>query len=315
MNQESFDVRSFIAKQPIDKELFRYKKSLYPTDIPGITDKYGNIYTYILDWHTGTYAYLSDGLKKLTGYDGHENELSIEILFEVIHPDDAHSLQKMISKWMEVLLGKPEDEFNRYTANFNFRIRKNTGAYMNLLQQPVYVSFDKTGSLVYEAGILTDISRYKNDGNISLLILDPDHVPLLVYYPKEDFMPKIGELRQKVLDLERQSISSEDIWFRQVQKIISDNLTNESLDVDMICSELKISRSKFYRKLNNVSGMKPGRLIKIYRLLESLPLLSAREYSVSEIAWKTGFQSHSYFSRSFRYQFGCTPSQYRFQVS
>jgi AraC-like DNA-binding protein len=314
MNQESFDVRTFIANQPIDKELFRYKKSLYPAEIPGLTDRYGTIYTYILDWHQGTYAYLSEGLKKLTGYDGQESELGIEILFEIIHPDDAQSLQKMISKWMEVLLGKPEDEFNRYTANFNFRIRKSNGAYMNLLQQPVYVRFDKTGSLVYEAGILTDITRYKNDGNISLLILDPDHTPLLEYYPKEDFMPQIGELRQKILHLEKIPLSAETSWFRKVQKIISENLGNENLDVEMICSELKISRSKFYRKLNSVSGLKPGRLIKIYRLLESLPLLSAREYSVSEIAWKTGFQSHSYFSRSFRDQFGCTPSEYRIQV-
>jgi AraC-like DNA-binding protein len=315
MNRKNFDVRSFIAKQPVDMELFRYKEALYPVEIPGITGKYGNIYTYVLDWHQGTYAYLSEGLKKLTGYDGHEKELGIETLFEVIHPDDAQPLQQMISKWMEVLLGKPEDEFNRFTANFNFRIRRSNGAYMNLLQQPVHVRFDKKGSLVYEAGILTDISRYKNDGNISLLILDPDHTPLLEYYPKEDFMPKIGELRQIVLDLERQALSSGNSWFRNVQKIIADNLSNESLDVDMICSELKISRSKFYRQLNNVSGMKPGRLIKTYRLLESLPLLSSREYSVSEIAWKTGFQSHSYFTCSFREQFGCTPSQYRAQVA
>jgi len=314
MNRDNFDLRSFIAKQPIDKELFKYKKSLYPAEKLGITEKHGNIYTYILDWHEAKYSFLSEGFKKLTGYNDQMIALGIEALFQVIHPDDAQPLQRMISKWMEVLLGRPEDEFNSYTANFNFRIMKNNGAYINLLQQPVYVSFDIKGNLIYEAGILTDITRYRNDGNISLLILGPDYTPLFEYYPKEDFMPQIGEIRQKMLDLENLSLTTDNSWYRKVQKIIYDNISNENLDVGMICQELNISRSKFYRKLEKVSDLKPGRLIKVYRLLESLTMLSAQDYSVSEIAWKTGFQSHSYFSSCFQDHFGCTPSQYRVQV-
>ncbi len=314
MNRENFDVRSFIARQPIDKELFRYEKSLYPANKLGISEKFGSVYTYILDWHKAKYSFLSDGIKKLVGYEEDFLETGLEGFFQVIHPEDHQPLQRIIAKWMEVLLGKSEVEFNRYTANFNFRIRKSNGAYVNLLQQPVYVSFDKLGNLIYEAGFLTDITRYKNDGNISLLILDPDQVPLLEYYPKEDFMPRIGSLRQKTFDLERISVSTENGWYRNFQKIIYDNIDNQMLDVDLICTELNISRSNLYRKITRVSESKPGSLIKIYRLIEALGLLSTQDYSVSEVAWKTGFKSHSYFSNCFREQFGCAPSQYRVQV-
>jgi AraC-like DNA-binding protein len=315
MDHEYFDLRKFIANQPIDKELFKYKENLYPIEKLGLTVRKSSIYTYILDWQEATYSFLSRGIRELTGYNDDKIKLGIETLFQVIHPDDADPLQRMISKWMGVLLGKPEDEFNRYTANFNFRIKKHDGVYINLLQQPVYVSFDKKGNIVYEAGILTDISRYKNDGNMSLLILDPDHIPLIEYYPKEDFMPHIGVIRQQILNLERLLLSTDKSWYRKVQKVINENISNENLDVEMICQELKISRSKFYRKLREIDGLKPGQLIKTYRLLGALSMLSVQDLSISEIAWKTGFQSHSYFSSCFRDHFGCTPTQYRVQVT
>lgn len=314
MKNQPFDLRHFIATQPIDKELFKYKESLYPNELLKVYGLHHGIYTYILDWQSGTYSFLSEGIKKLTGFNEADLSGGLESLFRMLHPKDVDPLQRIISKWMEVLLGKPEDELNSYTANFNFRIRNIQGSYINLLQQPVYVRLDKKGNLVYEAGILTDISRYRNDGNISLLILDPTQVPLLEYYPKEDFMPGIGAVRQKIIDLNRYSLSTENDWHRSVQKIIHDNIDNENLDVEMMCRELKISRSKFYRKLKDVSDMKPGRLIKLYRLLESLSILSTQDYSVSEVAWKTGFQSHSYFSSCFREYFGCSPTQYRVQV-
>jgi AraC-like DNA-binding protein len=314
MENHTFDLRRFIATQPIDKDLFKYKDSLYPEDIFKIYGRHRGIYAYILDWQIGSYSFLSEGIKKLTGFTDTKESLGIEELFQVIHPNDADPLQQIISKWMEILLGKPDKELNSYTANFNFRIRNNKGAYINLLQQPVFVSLDRNGNLVYEAGLLTDISRYKNDGNISLMILDPDHKPLLEYYPKEDFMPQIGVIRQKLIDLDRYSLSTENSWYREVQKVIIDNISNENLDVDMLCSKLNMSRSKFYRKLNKVSDMKPGGLIKLYRLLQSLSMLSSQDYSISEVAWKSGFQSHSYFSSCFRECFGCSPSQYLIQV-
>lgn len=303
-----------MAKQPIDKELFKYKSSLYPADKLGISEQYGSIYTYILDWHKAEYSFLSEGLKRLTGYDEQFMAKGMEAFFQIIHPDDIGPFQRITSKWMEILLGKTEEEFNAYSANFNYRIKSNYGSYINFLQQPVYVSLDRKGNLIYEAGILTDITRYKNDGNISMLILDPDQKPLLEYYPKEDFMPKIGAVRRKMLHLTRLSLSTENHWYRTVQKVIYDNIANEDLDVCFICRELNMSRSNFYKKLKKVSGFYPTQLIKTYRLTEALSLLSTPDYPVSEVAWKTGFKSHSYFSSCFRKEFDCTPSQYRIQV-
>ncbi|MFU8813688.1 MAG: helix-turn-helix domain-containing protein [Balneolaceae bacterium] len=314
MSGTSFDVRRYIANQPIDKELFKYKKSLYPAHKLGIANQYGKIHTYILDWQQGTYAYLSDSLQKTIGYDDDFHSQGLDAFFKIIHPDDREPMQRIIAKWMEVLLGKPEEEFNRYTANFNYRLKKESGGYLNFLQQPVYVSFDKKGNMIYEAGILADLTRYRNDGNISLVIFDPDHQPILEYYPKEDFMPLIGATRQKMVDIEKLISLRGDNWLRNVQKIILDNIDNDTLNVEFICRELSVSKSDLYRKLESASGFRPARLIRLIRLHESLTFLSSSDHTISEIAYQLGFRTHSYFTSCFQKQFNCTPSEYRTSV-
>ena len=44
---------------------------------------------------------------------------------------------------------------------------------------------------------------------------------------------------------------------------------------------------------------------------KSLPLLAENQLSITEISAKTGFSSPGYFSRIFREQMHCSPTQYR----
>jgi AraC-like DNA-binding protein len=39
-----------------------------------------------------------------------------------------------------------------------------------------------------------------------------------------------------------------------------------------------------------------------------MELLQLREFNVSEVAWKTGFNSHAYFTSCFHEEFGISPS-------
>ena len=55
----------------------------------------------------------------------------------------------------------------------------------------------------------------------------------------------------------------------------------------------------------------PMEYLRDYRLRQSLPLLTDTTLSVTEIAFRCGFNSSSYYTETFHRSMGCTPLQYR----
>lgn len=56
--------------------------------------------------------------------------------------------------------------------------------------------------------------------------------------------------------------------------------------------------------------MTPGDFIRIVRLKRAAELLQEGEYRINEIAILVGFQSQSYFAKSFQKQFGVLPKDF-----
>lgn len=307
-------LRDFIASQSFDENLSDYKQDLYPGDKLSYDKGNGPYYNYILDWQTQKYAYLSKGIEQLVGEGDLLASQGLEAFFQLLNPDDSAAFLKIVSKWMALLLGKPEEEFNRYAASFNFRIRKRKGIYINLLQQPIYTSFDKEGNIVYEAGLLSDISRYRSDGNISLSIIGPEGEQLVEYYPKEDFAPKIGAVRDKITEIERFANENSNTFIRNVQKALANEAQTNQFGVTRLSNILNISRAQLYRKVKAAIGTSPSRLIRLYRLQQSLEHLAQKKMQISEVAYRHGFSSPTYFAKCFQEEFDCTPSRYRKEV-
>jgi len=67
-----------------------------------------------------------------------------------------------------------------------------------------------------------------------------------------------------------------------------------------------ISRAQVYRKIKALTGKT---VVEFIRTLP-LKLMETQSYTLSEIAYHTGFNSASYFTRSFKEQYGKTPSEY-----
>ncbi|MGD8427500.1 MAG: helix-turn-helix domain-containing protein [Balneolaceae bacterium] len=308
------DFRAFMLSQPFDKDLSSYKSSLYPAD-KLLYDKHtGPYYNYILDWQTGKYEYLSEGLKKLLGYDDEFISKGIEATFEIMHPNDKEAFNKIVSKFLGLLSGASEEEINKHSVNYNFRVRKSNGVYINLLQQPVYATMDRKGNIVYDSGVVMDITRYRSDGNISLLVTGPGGERILEYYPKEEFAPRMATVRKRLEELERFATKTDHPFLRNLQQVLAVHGKDENLDVETFSRFLKVSRSQLYRKLKNALDLNPNRLIKLYRLQQSLEYLSQDEMQISEVAYHVGFHSPSYFSQCFQNEFDCTPSDYRKRV-
>lgn len=311
---EFTELRKFLASQPFDPNLSNYKQDLYPSDKLSYDKGMGPYYNYILDWQTGSYDYFSEGIKTLTGYGDDFLNQGLEATLSIIHPADREAFQKIVSKWMEVLLGKSENRFNAYSGNFNFRIKKKNGDYINLLQQPVYTTFDKKGNMVYEAGIVVDITRYRSDGNISLIILGPDGRKVVEYYPKEEFAPPIATVRNKITEIEKLDGQPGYSFMREAQKVLAEYAFDETFNVSGFSEALNISRSQLYRDIKGATELSPSRLIRIFRLQQSLEFLAQNNLQISEVAYRVGFSSPAYFSKCFTEELKCTPSEYQKQV-
>lgn len=129
------------------------------------------------------------------------------------------------------------------------------------------------------------------------------------------------EMRKKMKDIYGEAVSLKKLGFdisdnsntflSQYVEIVKSNISNADLDVAVIYTQLGMSRANFYRKVKAESGLSPIELIKNIRLEAAATLLKDSEMNVSEIAACVGFNSRSYFARSFKTLYGVSPTEYQ----
>jgi ligand-binding sensor domain-containing protein/DNA-binding response OmpR family regulator/nitrogen-specific signal transduction histidine kinase len=88
------------------------------------------------------------------------------------------------------------------------------------------------------------------------------------------------------------------------------NLSNQELSVNMLCDELHISRSYLYRKIKEKTNLSPGKLIKKIRLEKAAAMLRNSDLRIGEIGYLVGYNSSSYFAKSFLKEYGTLPKDY-----
>jgi AraC-like DNA-binding protein len=92
--------------------------------------------------------------------------------------------------------------------------------------------------------------------------------------------------------------------------IITENLINSDLDIEFLCSEMGISRTKLYQKIKTISGQSIGEFIRTIRLRKAIEIMSHEDVLLTEVMYRVGIQTQSYFTKAFKKEFGKTPSQF-----
>ncbi|MFY0686443.1 MAG: response regulator [Cyclobacteriaceae bacterium] len=92
--------------------------------------------------------------------------------------------------------------------------------------------------------------------------------------------------------------------------IILEHVSDSDFGLEMLINEIGVSRSHFYRKISSLTGQNPSNFIRTIRLKYAADLLRNRTGSIKEIAYKSGFNSTAYFSKTFRELFGTTPNEF-----
>ena len=102
----------------------------------------------------------------------------------------------------------------------------------------------------------------------------------------------------------------DEIFLKSIIDYIVENITNSQIGVEAIADFMNISRGQFYKKVKALSGQTAVEFIRSIRLKQAVKLMETRKFTLAEIAYQTGFTSPSYFTRSFKEQYGKTPSEY-----
>ncbi|WP_428665819.1 ATP-binding protein [Runella sp.] len=113
--------------------------------------------------------------------------------------------------------------------------------------------------------------------------------------------------------LEQSTTASQDQEKQFIQKahaIVEAHLSDSRFDIEDFCKEIGMSRTNLHRKLKALTGVSTTEFIRKIRLEKAAQLLRQRNVTVSEIAYRVGFESLPYFSKSFQEQFGMSPSEY-----
>lgn len=100
-------------------------------------------------------------------------------------------------------------------------------------------------------------------------------------------------------------------FLQRVTSHIYKELTNTENIIEKISSEVCLSSSQLNRKIKAITGMTTSNYILKARLNKAKRLLAISQKPIGDIATECGFNDFAYFSRSFRKEFGMTPTTFQ----
>ena len=117
------------------------------------------------------------------------------------------------------------------------------------------------------------------------------------------------EIEFEILDDENVNLAME------LSNILTLNLTRSDFNSMDLTASLGLSKSQAYRKIKGLTGLAPNQLIQESRLQKALGHLEQGNKTISEVAYGSGFNSPTYFTRVFKKRFGISPIEFTKQQS
>ncbi|WP_428665806.1 ATP-binding protein [Runella sp.] len=99
-------------------------------------------------------------------------------------------------------------------------------------------------------------------------------------------------------------------FLQKVNAVIERFVADSQFDVETFAAEVGMTSVQLRRKLKALMGQTVTEYIRNYRLEKAAELLRKKAGTVSEIAYRVGFESLSYFSKVFVEKYGVSPSEY-----
>lgn len=97
--------------------------------------------------------------------------------------------------------------------------------------------------------------------------------------------------------------------------IINDHLVNPEMDIDFLCTAIGMSRTKLYQKVKTITGQSIGEFLRSVRLRKAVEIMTQEDVLLTEVMYRVGIQTQSYFTKAFKKEFGKTPTQFMQEYS
>lgn len=124
---------------------------------------------------------------------------------------------------------------------------------------------------------------------------------------------RMREKFTKTLKLEPKEVtltSTDETFLEKAIQLVENNMDNTAFSVEDFAFEMAVSRALLFTKIKAVTDLTPNNFIKTLRMKRAAQLLKQQKLGVAEVAYQVGFRDSRYFSKTFRKQFGKTPTEY-----
>jgi AraC-like DNA-binding protein len=123
------------------------------------------------------------------------------------------------------------------------------------------------------------------------------------------YMPDDTVTSTNTVSADMEDATQDNPVVKQCIEHILANIDDDGLNVNTLGAALGMGRNRLQKEIKTATGMTPVEFIRSIRLHEAYKMMQDKQYNISEIAYKTGFNNLSYFSRSFKAQYGYAPSE------
>lgn len=126
-----------------------------------------------------------------------------------------------------------------------------------------------------------------------------------------------AHMKRKLEGLAEEQLSvfnKHDSFTEKARNIVEKNLRNPSFAVAEFAATLSMSRSSLQRKMKAEINLSPTEFIRDIRLSRAVELMKTGSYNIDEIGSLVGFNSTSYFIRSFKKKYGKTPFSFQSEL-
>ena len=129
---------------------------------------------------------------------------------------------------------------------------------------------------------------------------------------RKGLLKRMGQMLVDKQNRKESNIEDEDfVFIQKISEIIHNEITKSDLSPQMIADKMFISTSHLNRKIKAITDLSTTGYILNLRLNRAKKLLVTTQKQIGEVAMDCGFSDFAYFSRTFKKEFGITPSQYQ----
>ncbi|MBU2903269.1 response regulator [Arenibacter algicola] len=98
-------------------------------------------------------------------------------------------------------------------------------------------------------------------------------------------------------------------FIEKVLNYINNNIDDPDLSVEALASHLNLSRSQFYRKIKALTNQTANEFLRKIRIERAKQIIENGNTNISEVCYKVGFSTPSYFTKCFKEHFGILPTE------